>query len=77
MARDLGRQLRRAFREESIRQTLHRAREKFADLLLDEVERSIHDGAPGGLEQELVDLGLLEYCRPALKRRLRQGDGDR
>jgi RNA polymerase sigma-70 factor (ECF subfamily) len=55
----------------SIRQTLHRAREKFADLLLAEVSRSLQTGEPEHLEQELIDLGLLPYCRPALQR-LRQ-----
>jgi RNA polymerase sigma-70 factor (ECF subfamily) len=51
-----------------IRQLLHRARERFATLLVDEVKHSL-DGARGDeLEQELVELGLLDYCRPALVR---------
>jgi RNA polymerase sigma-70 factor (ECF subfamily) len=50
------------------RQTLHRAREAFAGLLLEEVARSLEDRAPQAVEQELADLGLLEYCRPALAR---------
>jgi RNA polymerase sigma-70 factor (ECF subfamily) len=55
--------------EAGVRQTLHRAREKFADLLLQEVARSLESDDPERLEQELIDLGLLPYCRPALKRR--------
>jgi len=52
-----------------VRQTLHRAREKFADLLLEEVARSLETSDPERIEQELIDLGLLACCRPALKRR--------
>jgi RNA polymerase sigma-70 factor (ECF subfamily) len=55
--------------EAGVRQTLHRAREKFADLLLEEVARSLQTSDPDRLEQELIDLGLLPYCRPALSRR--------
>ena len=54
---------------EAIRQLLHRAREKFADLLVDEVARSLGSADPGKLEQELVELDLLDYCRPSLARR--------
>ena len=56
--------------ETGIRQILHRAREKFADLLLDEVARSLQTAAPDTeqVEQELIDLELLAYCRPALER---------
>ena len=52
-----------------VRQTLHRARERFADLLLDEVIQSLDHPDAERLEQELIDLALLEYCRPALERR--------
>jgi DNA-directed RNA polymerase specialized sigma24 family protein len=48
------------------RQTLHRAREAFAGLLLDEVSRSLKDPSRQDLERELAELGLLEYCRCAL-----------
>src|SRR5262249_47620674 len=54
-----------------VRQLLHRAREEFAELLLDEVGRSLDGPAAERLEEELIDLGLLEYCRPALERRRR------
>lgn len=55
------------------RQTLHRAREQFSDLMLDDVVQSLDNPTREQLEQELIDLGLLEYCRPALERRK---DGD-
>jgi RNA polymerase sigma factor (sigma-70 family) len=74
LAEQLTAQHGRAFTEAGIRQTLHRAREKFADLLLDEVARSLQTTAPDRVEQELIDLGLLPYCRPALERR-RKADG--
>jgi RNA polymerase sigma-70 factor (ECF subfamily) len=57
--------------EGSIRVTLHRARERFADLLLDEVARSLQSADPERIEQELIDLDLFTYCRPALERRAR------
>jgi DNA-directed RNA polymerase specialized sigma24 family protein len=53
----------------AVRQVLHRAREKFADLLLEEVANSLEDPSTAQLERELIDLGLYEYCRPALERR--------
>lgn len=55
------------------RQAICRARARFAELLVDEVARSLGSPAPDELEQELIDLGLLRYCRPALLRRRRGG----
>jgi RNA polymerase sigma factor (sigma-70 family) len=49
-----------------VRQALHRARDKFAELLLYEVRQSLEDPTQERLEEELGDLGLLEYCKPAL-----------
>ena len=48
---------------------LHRARDAFAELLLDEVVQSLAEGSLDEAEEELIDLDLLEYCRPALDRR--------
>ena len=45
---------------------LHRAREQFANLLLDEVEQSLDDPSHDDLEEELIELQLIEYCRDAL-----------
>jgi len=53
----------------AVRVLLHRAREAFAELLLDEVTQSLDDQSLDEAEQELIDLDLLEYCRPALERR--------
>jgi RNA polymerase sigma factor (sigma-70 family) len=57
------------------RQTLHRARERFANLLLQEVSRSLQTTDSERIEQELNDLGLLAYCRPALEKRQRKRSG--
>lgn len=58
---------------EAARQLLHRAREQFADLLLDEVQVSMPSPDLDRLEDELQELQLLGYCRLALERRQRRG----
>jgi RNA polymerase sigma-70 factor (ECF subfamily) len=75
LAEDLTRRLGRPFSAVGARQLLHRARQKFADLLLQEVANSLTTSTADQIEQELIDLGLLEYCRPALERQAfrRQG----
>jgi RNA polymerase sigma factor (sigma-70 family) len=71
MAERLNEELRpeSPFSEVGIRKTLQRARERFADRLLEEVAYSLDNPAYDQLEQELIDLELLSYCRPALQRR--------
>jgi RNA polymerase sigma-70 factor (ECF subfamily) len=69
MADELSSQLGKKLNSASIRQSLHRAREKFADLLLEEVIQSLESSSAESLDQELIDLELWEYCRPALERR--------
>jgi hypothetical protein len=57
----------REINEAGIRQLIHRGREKFAELLLQEVVRSLDaDGAVERVEEELAILQLLPYCRSAL-----------
>ena len=72
MAAALNEQLRpeHPLNETSVRKTLQRARAQFADALLDDVAASLGEHAPDQLEQELIDLDLLRYCRSALDRRL-------
>jgi RNA polymerase sigma-70 factor (ECF subfamily) len=70
LAEQLTAQLGRPFTAVGVRQTLHRAREKFADLLLGEVTHSLGSPTADEVEEELVELGLLDYCRPARQRRL-------
>jgi RNA polymerase sigma-70 factor (ECF subfamily) len=52
-----------------VRLNLHHARDIFVESLLGEVEQSLGKDAPQRLEEELSELGLLEYCRSTLKRR--------
>ncbi len=69
VAAQLGPRLGRAYSVDALRHALQRAREKFTDLLLEEVVHSLEGPSPERLEQELADLGLLTYCRAALRRR--------
>ena len=72
MAARLTEQLRpqRPFTETGVRKTLQRAREQFAEAMIDEVAASLGEHALEELEQELIDLDLLSYCRSALAKRL-------
>jgi hypothetical protein len=72
LAEQLGARLGKPYSVHAVRQVLHRAREKFTDLLLSEVVQSMEDHSPELLEQELLDLGLLDYCRSALRRGQRE-----
>ena len=46
---------------------LARARALYVDLLVTEVAQSLKRPTPGQLEEELRELGLLDYCRPVLE----------
>jgi RNA polymerase sigma-70 factor (ECF subfamily) len=48
------------------RQQLHRARLRFAQLLLEEIARSLDQPTPDRVQEELVTLGLMEYVREFL-----------
>jgi RNA polymerase sigma-70 factor (ECF subfamily) len=73
MAKQLQGKLGKPLSDVGVRQTLHRAREKFADLLLEEVAHSLETTDGDRLEQELIDLDLLSYCRTALERYRKKG----
>jgi RNA polymerase sigma-70 factor (ECF subfamily) len=66
MAEELSLKLGKPLTSAGVRQTLHRAREKFAEMLVGEVTQTLVDPTFADLEQELIDVGLHEYCRPAL-----------
>lgn len=53
----------------AVRKLLQRARERFADLLVEEVAASLGTTDRGCVEDELAELGLLPYCRTAVRRR--------
>jgi RNA polymerase sigma-70 factor (ECF subfamily) len=69
LAEHVGRKLGKPCSVAATRQALHRAREKFADILLQEVIHSLDNPTPDEVEQELADLGLLGYCESARQRR--------
>jgi RNA polymerase sigma-70 factor (ECF subfamily) len=69
MAEYLSEQLGKPITAGAVRQTLRRARDKFGELLLDEVAHSLSAPTTEHLVEELSELGLLDYCRPCLERR--------
>ncbi len=69
LAGRLGQALGRPVSADAARQTLHRARETFADRLLDEVAATLPIADRDRLEEELVEVRLIDYCRKALDRR--------
>jgi RNA polymerase sigma-70 factor (ECF subfamily) len=73
MARQLSCQLDKPLTADGVRQALHRARDRFAQLLLDEVAQSLEFPRREEVEEELRDLNLLAYCQPALARSSRGG----
>jgi hypothetical protein len=68
LAGQLSTRLGKSYTIDGVRQALHRARETFIDLVLDEVARSLERMSRERLEEELAELGLLTYCRAALTR---------
>lgn len=76
LAAIVGKQLKppRTISATAIRKTLQRSREKFAELLVLEVRHLIGCSDFDKVEQELIDLGLHEYCRSALQRRRHAGE---
>jgi RNA polymerase sigma-70 factor (ECF subfamily) len=66
IASQLSAQLGQALTAPGVRQTLHRARAKFAAILVDEVLHALDQPTEAQLIEELIELNLLEYCKPAL-----------
>ncbi|HLJ94387.1 MAG TPA: hypothetical protein VKU02_14470 [Gemmataceae bacterium] len=75
LAEQLGQKLGKSFTVHAVRQARHRARQKFADLLLGEVIRSLQNPTLEEVEQERIDLGWLSASRAALDRRRGRGHG--
>jgi len=69
LADELSKRLGRPVSTANLRVLLHRSRDKFAELLLDAVAQTLDSPGDDQLEEELVDLELLDYCRSALERR--------
>jgi RNA polymerase sigma-70 factor (ECF subfamily) len=73
LADGLTKELGKSINAGAVRVLLHRARELFAELLLDEVTESLASGSIDEAEEDLIDLDLHEYCRPALEKRREKG----
>jgi RNA polymerase sigma-70 factor (ECF subfamily) len=73
MAEQLSVRLGRPLTAAGVRQLLHRARERFADLLLEVARLSLQGASHTDLEEELAELNLLKYCEGALQRRAAGG----
>lgn len=69
LAAGLSEQLGKPINAGAVRVLLHRSRELFGEMLLDEVTESLASGSLDDAEEELIDLELHEYCRPALEKR--------
>jgi RNA polymerase sigma-70 factor (ECF subfamily) len=67
LAEKLSAALGRAVTAGAFRQAVQRARLKYVSFLIDEVKASLQDPSPENVEEELGDLGLLEFCRSFLK----------
>jgi RNA polymerase sigma-70 factor (ECF subfamily) len=69
LAQRLSARLGRPISDNALRKVLFRARAEFAELLVEEVARSLSTSDPDKLESELIELSLLDYCKTALEQR--------
>lgn len=69
LAEKMTARLGRPFTADSVRQILHRARDRFADTLVDAVACSLQSCTNDQVEAELAELGYLGYCKEAMARR--------
>jgi RNA polymerase sigma-70 factor (ECF subfamily) len=75
LAEQLAARLGKPFTAAHVRVTLQRAREKFAELLLDEVAHSLGAATEAELVEELRALHLLKLCATALESRKGRASG--
>ena len=68
MAEELAGPLGKPLTAAGVRKTLERARDCYADLLLDEIAQTVDSPTHERLEEELIELELLEQCKSALER---------
>jgi hypothetical protein len=66
LAARLSKVLGRPLRADAVRQQLRRARLRFAQYLLEEVARGLDSPTPERVEEELIEIGLIEYVRDFL-----------
>jgi hypothetical protein len=68
LAERLSAVLGRSISAGGLRQALQRSRDRYVGFLVEEVAGSLASPTADQLEQELGELGLLDQCRPALRR---------
>ena len=68
LAEKLSEQLGKPIKAGAARVMLHRAREAFAGLLLEEVAHTLPKASRDEIQEELIDLNLYEYCRPLFEK---------
>lgn len=66
LAEKLSEKLGKPITAGSGRVLVHRARDKFALLLIERIADSLEDATDEAIEAELIDLQLIDYCRDAL-----------
>lgn len=66
LAERLSQKSGKTFNAAGARQQLRRARLRFAQLLIEEVAQGLRDPSPDAVEDELINLGLMEYVRDFL-----------
>ncbi len=69
IAEQVGEKIGKPLTSASVRVLIHRGREMLAEHVLDLVLESLDGASLGEAEEELIELDLLTYCRPALDRR--------
>jgi hypothetical protein len=69
--------LQRPIRADTYRQQLRRARRRFAELLRDEVARTLDDPTPEAIVDEFINLEMLEFMRDYIHPKLRYKLEDR
>ena len=67
LAERVGEQLGKTISPGNVRVLVHRARERFAEILIALVRDSLASSDQEALEHELIDLNLFQYCRPLLR----------
>jgi RNA polymerase sigma-70 factor (ECF subfamily) len=68
LAEVLSEKLGREVNSGHTRVLLHRARDRFAELMLAEVAETLEQATPEALEEELIDLNLFHYCKHLLRK---------
>lgn len=69
IADHLAQKLGRSFTPAGVRQLVHRGRERFAEILLEEIRATLDEASTERLMEELAELNLLKYCKEILDRK--------